>query len=204
MIDPLGSGQKETELNNRVYSFQRSEFHPCIWIGTEGPGLCYYSYKENRMKTIPQQEDTPPIRYIHSICEVNDSTLWLATTGNGLLKVTLRMDKVTPTISKIQTFPLKNGENTCKEIQSMIYDNDSTLFLGSRGGYGVISFNIFNQKYEFLQTNNLRNPAIGDVYARPRILLSMQAPAPDLPGLNLKEERYIYANSIKATGSQTT
>lgn len=45
----------------------------------------------------------------------------------------------------------------------MIYDNDSTLFLGSRGGYGVISFNIFNQKYEFLQTNNLRNPAIGDV-----------------------------------------
>ena len=149
--------------SNRVYSFQRSEFHPCIWIGTEGPGLCYYSYKENRMKTIPQQEDTPPIRYIHSICEVNDSTLWLATTGNGLLKVTLRMDKVTPTISKIQTFPLKNGENTCKEIQSMIYDNDSTLFLGSRGGYGVISFNIFNQKYEFLQTNNLRNPAIGDV-----------------------------------------
>lgn len=149
--------------SNRVYSFQRSEFHPCIWIGTEGPGLCYYSYKENRIKTIPQQEDTPPIRYIHSICEVNDSTLWLATTGNGLLKVTLRMDKVTPTISKIQTFPLKNGENTCKEIQSMIYDNDSTLFLGSRGGYGVISFNIFNQKYEFLQTNNLRNPAIGDV-----------------------------------------
>lgn len=34
--------------SNRVYSFQRSEFHPCIWIGTEGPGLCYYSYKENR------------------------------------------------------------------------------------------------------------------------------------------------------------
>lgn len=45
----------------------------------------------------------------------------------------------------------------------MVYDNDSTLFLGSRGGYGVIRFNIFNQGYEFLQTNNLRNPAIGDV-----------------------------------------
>ena len=145
--------------------------------------LCYYSYKENRIKTIPQQEDTPLSAYIHSICEVNDSTLWLATTGNGLLKVTLRMDKVTPTISKIQTFPLKNGENTCKEIQSMIYDNDSTLFLGGRGGYGVISFNIFNQKYEFLQTNNLRNPAIGDVLSvcQTEILLSMQAPAPDLP-----------------------
>lgn len=149
--------------SNRVYCFRKSEYHPCIWIGTEGPGLSYYSYKEKRIKTIPQREDTPPIRYIHAICEVNDSTLWLATTGNGLQKLTFRMDKATPTISKIQTFPLKNGENICKEIQSMIYDNDSTLFLGSRGGYGVISFNIFNQKYEFLQTNNLRNPAIGDV-----------------------------------------
>ena len=58
--------------------------------------------------------------------------------GNGLLKVTLRMDKVTPTISKIQTFPLKNGENTCKEIQSMIYDNDSTYFSGVVAVMGLL------------------------------------------------------------------
>lgn len=145
--------------SNRVYCFQKSEYHPCIWIGTEGPGLTYYSYKEKRIKTIPQREDTTPLRYVHSICEVDDSTLWLATTGNGLQKVTLHIDKAVPTIGKVQTFPLKNGKNICKEIQSMVYDNDSTLFLGSRGGYGVIRFNIFNQGYEFLQTNNLRNPA---------------------------------------------
>ena len=149
--------------SNRVYCFQKSEYHPCIWIGTEGPGLTYYSYKEKRIKTIPQREDTTPLRYVHSICEVDDSTLWLATTGNGLQKVTLHIDKAVPTIGKVQTFPLKNGKNICKEIQSMVYDNDSTLFLGSRGGYGVIRFNIFNQGYEFLQTNNLRNPAIGDL-----------------------------------------
>ena len=41
--------------SNRVYCFQKSEYHPCIWIGTEGPGLTYYSYKEKRIKTIPQQ-----------------------------------------------------------------------------------------------------------------------------------------------------
>mgnify|MGYP000316088983 FL=1 len=133
--------------SNRVYCFQKSEYHPCIWIGTEGPGLTYYSYKEKRIKTIPQREDTTPLRYVHSICEVDDSTLWLATTGNGLQKVTLHIDKAVPTIGKVQTFPLKNGKNICKEIQSMVYDNDSTLFLGSRGGYGVIRFNIFNQGY---------------------------------------------------------
>ena len=133
--------------SNRVYCFQKSEYHPCIWIGTEGPGLTYYSYKEKRIKTIPQREDTTPLRYVHSICEVDDSTLWLATTGNGLQKVTLHIDKAVPTIGKVQTFPLKNGKNICKEIQSMVYDNDSTLFLGSRGGYGVIRFNIFNQGF---------------------------------------------------------
>lgn len=149
--------------SNRVYCFQRSKYHPFIWIGTEGPGLSYYSYKEKRIRLLPQQADIPSIRYVHSICEVNDSTLWLATTGNGLQKVTIRKDKTTPEIVGIQTFLLKNGENICKEIQSMIYVNDSTLFLGSRGGYGVIRFNLFTKEYEFLQTNNLKNPAIGDV-----------------------------------------
>ena len=88
----------------------------------------------------------------------------------------------------------------------MIYDNDSTYFLGSRGGYGVISFNIFNQKYEFLQTKNLRNPAIGDVLSvcQTEDSTFYAGASSGLTGLNLKEERYIYANSIKATGSQTT
>lgn len=149
--------------SNRVYCFQKSKYHPLIWIGTEGPGLSYYSYPKKQIKTIPQQDDLPPLRYVHSICETNDSTLWLATTGNGLQKVTLRRNKSMPAIVEVETFLLKNGENICKEFQSMIYDHDSTLYLGSRGGYGVIRFNIFNKKYEFMQINNLKNPAIGDV-----------------------------------------
>lgn len=189
--------------SNRVYCFQKSEYHPCIWIGTEGPGLTCYSYKEKRIKTIPQREDTTPLRYVHSICEVDDSTLWLATTGNGLQKVTLHIDKAVPTIGKVQTFPLKNGKNICKEIQSMVYDNDSTLFLGSRGGYGVIRFNIFNQGYEFLQTNNLRNPAIGDVLSvcQTEDSTFYAGASSGLTRIKFRGERCVYANSIKATGS---
>lgn len=149
--------------SNRVYCMRKSKYHPLIWIGTEGPGLTCYSYKEKRMITLPQAGDLPDIRYVHSICETNDSTLWLATTGLGLQKVTLRPHSPSPVITSIQTFPLKSGENKCKEIQAMVYDNDSTLFLGSRGGYGVISFNIYTRHYDFLQINNQRYPAIGDV-----------------------------------------
>lgn len=149
--------------SNRVYCFQKSKHHPFIWIGTEGPGLSYYSYKEKQTKSLPQRPPLPPLRYVHSICEVNDSTLWLATTGNGLQKITIGKNKALPEIVGIESILLKNGENICKEIQSMIYANDSTLFLGSRGGYGVISFNIYTKEYEFLQINNKNNPAIGDV-----------------------------------------
>lgn len=83
--------------------------------------------------------------------------------GHGLLEATLRIEKAAPVISQVRAYPLKNGENKCEEIQSMLYDNDSTLFLGSRGGYGVIRFNIYDQRYEFLQSYDLKNPAIGDV-----------------------------------------
>lgn len=38
----------------------KSEYHPCIWIGTEGPGLTYYSYKEKRIKRY-RNEKTPPL-----------------------------------------------------------------------------------------------------------------------------------------------
>lgn len=155
--------EREGLSSNRVYCLAKSAYHPVIWIGTEGPGLSYYSYAENRIRTINPPVDIPNIRHVHTLCEVDDSTLWLATTGEGLLKVSVRKDESSPEISHVSTYSLKNGANHCKEIQSMVYDQDSTLFLGSRGGYGLIRFNIFSKQYSFLQNNNRENPAIGDV-----------------------------------------
>ena len=30
--------------NDRVYCFRKSNYYPWVWIGTEGPGLSYYSW----------------------------------------------------------------------------------------------------------------------------------------------------------------
>ena len=78
--------------NNRVYCFFKSLYHPLVWIGTDGPGLSYYSYEDEKVHTLPSKIDTR-IRYVHSICEINDSTLWMATTGDGLIEVVLERDK---------------------------------------------------------------------------------------------------------------
>ena len=49
------------------------------------------------------------IRYVHAIREVNDSTLWMATTGDGLLEVVIGR---------------KGGELVIKYVKSFILEMD--------------------------------------------------------------------------------
>lgn len=164
---PLNSISHFTKANgladNRVYCFHKSTYHPLIWIGSDGPGLSYYSLKNRQIRTIQAPDKVWPIQHIHSICESDDSTLWIATTRDGLLKLNVKSNNSSISITSIKNFKLKKGDKICREIQAMVYDNDSTLYLGSRGGYGVIRFNIFSYKYEFMQPGDLKNLAIGDV-----------------------------------------
>ena len=148
--------------NNSVYCFRRSGYRNVLWIGTEGPGLSYYSYKEDAVKTLPGKA-AHLIGRVHSICEIDDSTLWLATAGQGLLEVIIREQNSQLVIQSVNEYILKKGDRTCLEFHSMFYDGDSVLFIGSRGGYGVVRYNVMNKQYQFLQMENAENTAIGDV-----------------------------------------
>ena len=148
--------------NNRVYCFFKSLYHPLVWIGTDGPGLSYYSYEDEKVHTLPSKIDTR-IRYVHSICEINDSTLWMATTGDGLIEVVLERDKSGLTVKYLQSYLLEKDGKICNEFYSMYYDGKSTLYLGSRGGYGMARFDLLTRQYDFMSMNNSANQAIGDV-----------------------------------------
>lgn len=148
--------------NNRVYCFTKSRFHPLVWIGTDGPGLSYYSYEDEKVHTLPSQIDKK-IRYVHSICEINDSTLWMATTGDGLIEVILERDKSGLVVRYMESYLLKKDEKTGNEFYSMHYDGNSTLYLGCRGGYGMARFDLHTREYDLMTMNNSSNQAIGDV-----------------------------------------
>lgn len=148
--------------NNRVYCFHKSRFHPLVWIGTDGPGLSYYSYEDDKVHTLPSKMDSR-IRYVHSICEVNDSTLMMATTGDGLVKVILEQDNSGLIVKYLESYLLEKDGKICNEFYSMYYDGQSTLYLGSRGGYGMARFDLSTQEYDFMSMNNSSNQAIGDV-----------------------------------------
>ncbi len=148
--------------NNRVYCFYRSQYHPLVWIGTDGPGLSYYSYEDEKVHTLPSKIDTR-IRYVHSVCEINDSTLWMATTGDGLIEVILEQDKSGLAVKYLQSYLLEKDGKICNEFYSMYYDGKSTLYLGSHGGYGMARFDLTTRQYDFMSMNNSGNQAIGDV-----------------------------------------
>ena len=92
--------------NNQVFAIAGSNYYPVVWLGTEGPGLSYFSLKDKRIFTLPNSTTTP-IRRVHSIAEQNDSTVWMATSGYGLLKVAIRKEKEQIKIKAIKTFFFK-------------------------------------------------------------------------------------------------
>ena len=149
--------------SDRVYCFRKSNYYPWVWIGTEGPGLSYYSLVDKKVYTLASLVDTK-IRYVHAIREVNDSTLWMATTGDGLLEVVIGKKDGEPVIKYVESFILEKNGKVCNEFHSMNYDDEaSLLYLGSRGGYGLVRFNLLTKKYEFIPMNNAGNRAVGDV-----------------------------------------
>lgn len=88
----------------------------------------------------------------------------MATTGDGLLEVVIGRKGGELVIKYVKSFILEKDGKICNEFHSMSYDDEaSLLYLGSRGGYGLVRFNLLTKKYEFIPMNNAGNRAVGDV-----------------------------------------
>jgi len=149
--------------HNFTYCFQRSRFRKdVLWVGTEGPGLSYYSYSDRKMNRL-RDPVFDGVMNVHSIRELNDSTLWVATVGRGLIRILVDKESEEPKIIKTDYFSFERNGRECNDFHSVAMENDSILLLGSRGGNGVIRFNISSYHYEFLPSDKAETSAIGDV-----------------------------------------
>ncbi len=148
--------------NNQVFAIQKSHYSDILWIGTEGPGISYYSFTNNKIKT-PNGSNSNEIEKVHSICETNDSTLWLATAGAGIQKVIFQSTNGVIRIKSVEKFTFENNGRICNEFHSLTNIKKSTLLIGSRGGYGLIKFNTESYEYSFIPMNSKEYSAIGDV-----------------------------------------
>ena len=114
--------------NNSVFVIEPSS-RPLLWIGTDG-GLNYYSYKEKRIKPI---SDEPVLRYIYGIHEENDSTLWVSSVGNGVVRCRLSGSPDNPRLDIIKVYSVDGGNRTSNFFFDMAADSQGKLLFANRG-----------------------------------------------------------------------
>lgn len=149
--------------NNSVYTFAESQ-KDILWIGSEN-GINYYSYKENKIKDIPLTINNKEIKYIHSICEFNDSTLWIATVGEGIIKARLTGSDDNPILTVTQRFIFNNGKSSSNYFFTSYQENDSIIWFGNRG-YGAYRIN--NNTHEIntiVFDEDDTNQTLNDIFA---------------------------------------
>lgn len=148
-------------VNNAVFAFASSHSYPVLWIGSDGPGLNYYSYQDNKIHALMNCTGLN-ISDVHSLCETRDSTLW-AGAGNTLLKISTRTDRGVLEARSIQPFnfrvPHKQQHN---QIYSVYPENDSIIWIGMRGN-GVIRFNSRTEDYVFISFDKQGIAPMSDV-----------------------------------------
>jgi len=149
--------------DNSVYAFAKSVKN-ILWIGTE-LGVNYYSYKDKKIKSLDFIADGKTVRYVHAICEINDSTLWVATVGEGIVKASLSGSADEPVISKAERIANDNTKVSTNYFFTAYQENDSIIWFGNRG-YGAYKINsITHNMQNFNFDQNETNQTLNDIFA---------------------------------------
>lgn len=131
--------------NNAVFVFAPSQAHPILWIGSDGPGLSYYSYRDNRIHSLIN-DTKAGIAKVHSMIEMHDSLLWVGS-GSTLLRISFQAKGHDLNAKSIRGINLgAQGGKQYNQIYSIFAENDSIIWVGMRGN-GVVRLNILTETY---------------------------------------------------------
>ncbi|MEG1585496.1 MAG: response regulator [Bacteroidales bacterium] len=156
---------RNSNLNsNLIYAFEASR-HPILWIGSE-EGLNFYSYQYDRIEKAGRElPDIDTIRFVHSVHELNDSVLWVATVGTGIYKINYTYANGGIKIQKSSRYTIQNNERQANYFFTLYKENDSLLWLGNRG-YGAFQLNTVTQQLEQKPMNSYTNSqTLNDVFS---------------------------------------
>lgn len=117
--------------DNSVYCFAPGQKDK-LWIGTEN-GLNYYSYPSKQIKELAVIIDGKKVKYVHSIKQLNDTTLWISTVGEGLVKVILNGSNVIPIVKSASRTVIDSGRMASNYFYTSYQENDSIIWFGNRG-----------------------------------------------------------------------
>lgn len=152
-----------TLTDNTVYCFAPGSANR-LWIGTEN-GLNYYSYQNKQLKAFTVIADGKKVKYVHSINELNDTTLWVSTVGEGIVKVILDKAGNSPSVKSATRIVLDDGRMASNYFFTSFQENDSILWFGNRG-YGAYRLNVETEQLTPYRFDNVVNSqTANDIFA---------------------------------------
>lgn len=132
-INGSGSGLAD----HAVFALEESA-RGVVWIGSEGYGINYQSLSGGPVRTLGG--DLPPdLRYIHDIRESHRDTLWVATVGCGVFRLTLGDRNGVPYVQAWKKLDFGKSLENKTFFFTLMEDADGTLWIGNRGG-GLIHY----------------------------------------------------------------
>lgn len=152
-----------TLTDNTIYCFAPGSANR-LWIGTEN-GLNYYSYQNKQLKAFTVIADGKKVKYVHSINELNDTTLWVSTVGEGIVKVILDKAGSSPSVKSATRIVLDDGRMASNYFFTSFQENDSILWFGNRG-YGAYRLNVETEQLTPYRFDNVVNSqTANDIFA---------------------------------------
>ncbi|MCD7938071.1 MAG: response regulator [Tannerellaceae bacterium] len=149
--------------DNAIYTFSEST-RPVLWIGTE-EGINYYSFQDQKIKTLKGNSPDGPIRYVHSISETSDTVVWVATVGEGIVKIKLSESAGEPVIESTKRFVIDGGLKSSNYFFNSFVENDSIIWFANRG-LGAFRFNTHTEHYTVYNfKEHTNNQHVNDVFS---------------------------------------
>lgn len=124
----LYNSSGSTLLSDDVYALAPGRQH-MLWIGTDN-GINYFDYRSNSVKRLI---DGDKVRNIHGIYEENDSTLWAATLGSGVARVSISHTSAGPAVTDVRFLYAGNRAFTSNYFFSLTPTPGGKLFFANRG-----------------------------------------------------------------------
>lgn len=189
-----------------VFSLKASRHRKeLFWVGMTDTVLHYYSYRDDRLMAVEGALASTPFE-VHGIHEENDSTLWIATTGNGILRVTLDGQGLHPKVKRKERIQCFWQGKELVEFSCLLVRGDSLAWFGSRG-FGIVRVNMKTGAYRVLSLKQQLAKAVDDVlclcnYADNRFFVGTTAGMVDV--CNGGVRRWLAATSATSRDYSTT
>jgi len=172
ITDVFYLSDKDGLPDNTVYSFRKSEYG--IWIGCKS-GLTFYSYETRTFNKLPDIS----FKNIRAIYE-QGSTLWLASYGEGAVKVDITYKNKKPEIRAVKLYTVGNGDEASNRFSSITVNDEDVLFINTgKGIYQFVrnslirfrfperKFNLINQVLPIDETNYIATTDFGTLVFEP-------------------------------------